>query len=164
VPPRRLLLVRHAQAAGGGVDADRALTEQGRGDAAAVGRWLVGTGLLPDRALVSPARRAAQTWELAATGVRPVVEPRLYANDVDLLIAVVRETPGEVATLAVVGHNPSVGELAQLLDDAAGDPAARDGVARGFPAGAVAVFEAAGPFAALGLGGATLTGFTAPRH
>ncbi|MGY1619938.1 SixA phosphatase family protein [Geodermatophilus sp. SYSU D00691] len=156
----RLLLIRHAQAAVGRVDAERPLTEQGARDARALGARLP----RPDRVLVSPARRTVQTWEEAATGVRPVVEPRLYANDVDLLLAVVRETDGDVGTLAVVGHNPSVGALAQLLDDGTGAPAARDGVALGFPAGGVAEFDVPVPFAALELGGARLVGFTAPRH
>ncbi|MGY1604458.1 SixA phosphatase family protein [Geodermatophilus sp. SYSU D00815] len=158
--PRRLVLIRHAEAAAGRVDADRPLTERGERDAAALGAALP----RPDRVLVSPARRAVQTWERAATGVGPVVEPRLYDNDVDLLLAVVRETPEEVRTLAVVGHNPSVGGLAHLLDDGAGAPAARDGVALGFPAGGVAVFDVPVPFAALEFGGATLVGFTAPRR
>src|SRR3954453_9424386 len=65
VQPRRLVLVRHAQAAQGEVDADRTLTERGARQAAAIGAWLAQTGLIPDRVVVSPARRAQQTWELA---------------------------------------------------------------------------------------------------
>ena len=39
-----------------------------------------------------------------------------------------------VRTVAVVGHNPSIGELAGGLDDGRGDPEARRGVRSGFPA------------------------------
>ena len=69
--PRRLLLVRHAQAAAGPVDAERPLTKRGALHAAAIGSWLAQAGLVPDRVLVSPARRALQTWERANTSLVP---------------------------------------------------------------------------------------------
>ena len=111
--PRRLLLIRHAKAADGPVDVDRALTGRGRGQAAAIGTWLADAGFAPDRALVSPARRAAQTWEQAAAhlGAAPEheVESRIYDNTVEALLAVIADAPDGVQTLAVVGHNPSIG-------------------------------------------------------
>src|SRR3712207_9368577 len=63
VRPRRLLLIRHARAAGGPIDRERPLTAEGVQQAAALGAWLERAGLVPDRVLVSPARRAVQTWE-----------------------------------------------------------------------------------------------------
>src|SRR4051812_49694764 len=91
VQPRRLVLVRHAQAGGGPVDADRPLTEQGARHAAAIGTWLARTGPAPDRVLVSPARRARQTWEEAAAaldpGSEPFVDERIYDNTVEAVLA-----------------------------------------------------------------------------
>jgi phosphohistidine phosphatase len=166
VQPRRLLLVRHAKAAGGAVDADRPLTGQGARDAAAIGTWLAQAGLVPDRVLVSPARRAVQTWERAGAalvpGVRPILDPRIHDNTVEALLAAVRETPEDVRTVAVVGHNPSVGELAGILDDGQGSPAARRDLDAGFPTGGVAVFSLAEPFAAIAPGAATLSDFSVP--
>jgi phosphohistidine phosphatase len=166
VPSRRLLLVRHARAADGPVDAERPLTDEGARQADAVGAWIAQAGLVPERVLVSPARRAEQTWERASAALgskpRPVAEPRIHDNTVDALLAAVRETPEEITVLVVVGHNPSVGELARALDDGTGDPSARRGVGAGFPAGGVAVFHLAVPFAAIAPGGATLDDFTAP--
>jgi phosphohistidine phosphatase len=163
---RRLLLVRHAQAAGGPVDAERPLTEDGARHAAAIGSWLARAGLVPDLVLVSPARRAVQTWERARASLEPDVEPvvdaRVHDNTVEALLAAVRETPEDVRTLVVVGHNPSVGELTGVLDDGRGDPRAQRDVGAGFRTGGVAVFTLAGPFAAIGPGTATLTGFTVP--
>jgi phosphohistidine phosphatase len=159
------VLIRHAQAAGGPVDADRPLTERGTRQAAAIGDRLVQAGLAPHRALVSPARRAAQTWELASarlTSPQPTVDARIYDNTVEALFVVIRETPDDVQTLAVVGHNPSIGELVAVLDDGQGDPAARRGVDAGFPAGGTAVFALATPFAAIAPGEATLIDRTAP--
>ncbi|SFK57252.1 SixA phosphatase family protein [Geodermatophilus ruber] len=164
--PRRLLLIRHAQAAHGPVDVDRPLTEPGARHAAALGTWLAQAGLTPDRVLVSPARRAAQTWEQAsaalAAGPQPIVDARIYDNSLDSLLAAIRETPEEVTTLAVVGHNPSLAELAGALDDGQGSPTARRDARAGFRTGAVAVFLPAPPFAALEPGAATLGDFAVP--
>jgi phosphohistidine phosphatase len=166
VQPRRLLLVRHAQAADGPVDQDRPLTEQGGRHAAAIGAWLEQAGPVPDRVLVSPARRAAQTWErasaVAVPGLRPIVDSRIYDNTVEALLAAIRETPDDVQTLALVGHNPSIGELASVLDAGEGDSAAQRDIGAGFRTGGVAVFALATPFACIEPGTATLTDFTVP--
>ena len=164
--PRRLVLVRHAQAAGGGVDADRPLTPGGARHAATIGSWLGRAGLRPDRVVVSPARRAVQTWAQAGgrlpEAAAPVVEARIYDNTVEGLLAAVRATPDDVRTLVLVGHNPSIGELAAVLDDGEGSPVARRDAGDGFPTGAVAVFALAAPFAAVGPGAGRLDRFTVP--
>ncbi|MCZ2814526.1 SixA phosphatase family protein [Modestobacter sp. VKM Ac-2984] len=159
--PRRLVLVRHAQAGSAAVDADRPLTAAGAHRATAIGVWLADNGLAPSRALVSPARRTVQTWERTG-GVAPALDPRLYDNTVEALLAVLRETPDEVDQLAVVGHNPSISVLVALLDDGQGDDAARRGSASGFPAGGVAVLELSTPFSAVSPGTARLSAFAVP--
>jgi phosphohistidine phosphatase len=164
--PRRLLLVRHAKAADGPVDADRPLTTRGERRAAAIGAWLEQAGSVPDLVFVSPARRAAQTWELASapltSGPPPVLDARIYHNTVESLLEVVRETPDDVRTVAVVGHNPSIGELAAALDDGQGSAEARNAVDSGFPTGGVAVFVLPTSFAEIEPGAATLDDFTVP--
>ena len=160
------MLVRHATAASGPVDADRPLTGRGARDAAAIGSWLDRTGSVPDRVVVSPALRAVQTWEQANGELpqprQPAVDPRVYDNTLDALLAAVRDTPEDVQALAVVGHNPSLGELAVALDDGQGDPAARRRLEAGLPTGAVAVFTLGTPFAAITPGAATLAAFAVP--
>jgi phosphohistidine phosphatase len=165
---RRFLLIRHAKAEDHGVtDARRSLARRGERDAAEIGKLLAYAGLVPDRAVVSPARRAVQTWEhaAAAAGGAPeaVEDERIYDNTVDDLLAVIRETPAEVVTLALVGHNPSVAALADELDDGTGDETARTEMTHSYPTSGVAVFEVAGPWSALAPGGATVRSFTAPR-
>jgi phosphohistidine phosphatase len=166
VQPRRLVLVRHAKAADGPVDADRPLTGRGARRAAAIGTWLHQAGLVPDRVLVSSARRAVQTWEQAATELpqspRPIVDTRIYDNTVEALFAVIRETPDDVRALVVVGHNPSIAELVSVLDDGQGTPAARHDAEAGVPTGGVAVFLLATPFAGIDPGAGTLDDFTVP--
>jgi len=78
------------------------------------------------------------------------------------VLEVVRETREEVRTLAVVGHNPSVRELVDLLDDGAGDPEAQQVFEAGFRTGSVAVLTLAGPFADVADGAATLSDFLVP--
>jgi phosphohistidine phosphatase len=162
---RRLLLIRHAKAAAGGPDVDRPLTEKGARRAAAIGTWLEQAGLVPDRVLVSPARRAAQTWEQAGAvlAVPTTVDERIYDNTVEALVAAIRETSEDVRTLAVVGHNPSIGQLSYDLEDGEGSAAARRDLEAGFPTGTVAVFTLATPFGEVGPGTATLTDFRTPR-
>ena len=163
---RRLVLVRHAQAADAPVDADRPLTGSGARRAAAIGAWLAAAGLSPDRVLVSPARRTVQTWEQASrslpAALPPVVDERIYDNTVEGLLATFQETPAEVRLLVLVGHNPAVHELATVLDDREGDPAAGREVGAGFPTGGVAVFTLSTDFAALEPGTATLDDVAVP--
>jgi phosphohistidine phosphatase len=112
--PGRLVLVRHAKAEREGPsDARRHLASRGRADAAAIGRWLASQGIAPDRVVLSPTTRTRETWELTGVGAPPAdLDERIYDNTVEDLLAVVRDTPPDVHTLLLVGHNPSVGGLA----------------------------------------------------
>ncbi len=65
--------------------------------------------------------------------------------------------------MVVVGHNPTMGSLAQLLDDGDGDADASDRMMAGFPTSAVAVFGFEGPWADLAPGTATLRDFHVGR-
>jgi len=166
VPTHRLLLIRHAQAADAATDRDRPLTARGAGNAAAIGAWLQQSGYVPDTALVSTALRAQQTWAAAAESLdahhEPTLDERIYDNTVEAVLDVIGEVAGDVTTLAVVGHNPSIGELAAALDGGEGDVAARRSLEAGFPAGAVAVFQVGTSFGDLALGAATLEDFAVP--
>jgi len=165
------VLVRHAKAAqDAGPDEDRALTSRGAADAPAIGRWLAAQGLSPGRVVVSPARRARQTWGLAGaemTGApEPVLDERIYGNTVDDLLGVVHDTPAGVGTLVLVGHNPSMEGLATTLDGGSGgsgDTAARREMAQKYPTSGVAVLAVADAWADLEAGGGALVAFTVPR-
>jgi len=168
-PLRRLVVLRHAKSARpeGVPDHRRPLAPRGLRDAPAAGRALVEADLLPDLALCSTAVRARQTWQLASAewGTPPPVryEPRLYAADVPALLDVVRETPPEVETLLLVGHNPGLEDLVlTLAGDGLDDTLDRLRVK--FPTSAVAAlaWHATG-WPALAPGAALLTWFTVPR-
>jgi phosphohistidine phosphatase len=168
-PGTRLLVVmRHARAeTGGESDVLRELTQQGWNDALDAGRWLAGRGVTPDAALVSSARRAASTWAAVAEGGSFEVEAThsegLYTAGPESTLDLVRETDEAVTVLMLVGHNPTMAYLAQLLDDGRGDEEAEREMAVGFPAGALAVFETTAPWSGLDLASARLVAFHTER-
>lgn len=165
---RRLVLMRHATAAQeGGTDADRRLSDDGRAQAAVVGSWLRAAGVDPDAALVSAAARAVETWEAVARGagwsLTPLVDRGLYTAGSDTALDLIRETLATVTTLVVVGHNPTVATVAQLLDDGEGDPGACTEMLMGYPPAAVTVFEYDGDWGDLDWGSARVAAFHSAR-
>lgn len=159
---RRLVVMRHAKAESvASSDHARELTDRGRADAEEAGRWLAGRGVSPDAALVSDAARALQTWEHVATGAGwqcPVDHSAgLYSAGADSVFDLLTETPASVSTLVVLGHNPTMASLAELLDDGDGDADATTALlTRGFPTAGLAVFAVEVPWADLGPGSGRL--------
>ena len=115
---QRLILMRHAEAeraAGSGRDRDRVLSSRGRIDAAAMGRALAARGMRPDLAVVSPAARTLQTWDLlhdAFGDVQVRADEPLYNGGSDILRRFVEAAEDEAGCLMVVAHNPGVHLLA----------------------------------------------------
>jgi phosphohistidine phosphatase len=161
----RLVVIRHAKAGEAPRDIERPLTDRGLRDARAIGDWLRSIEVTPGRVVVSPARRARETWREAAgrlSGVpEPMIDDRIYENTVEDLLEIVHETPASVQTLALVGHNPSFAALAYELDDGEGDRDATRDLRAGFPTSATAVFEVTSWADAEST--ARLTAFAAPR-
>ena len=161
-----LLLLRHGKAVGSDPagDHERALNGLGRWQATAIGEQLSRTGLTPDLALVSDARRTRETAELALSGAPQVIrsEAGLYAASLEAILEAIRAVPNEVGRLLVVGHNPGIGEVARVLERA-GEPQAAVALQDGFPTAALAVFELDTPdWSTVGPACATLTRFIAP--
>jgi phosphohistidine phosphatase len=165
---RRLVVMRHAKAEPGGeTDALRELTQRGWADSLEAGRWLAGRGITPDAALVSSARRTTSTWLAVAEGgsfdAEPTYSDGLYSSGPESVLDLVRESSEDVRTLVVVGHNPTMAYLAQLLDDGSGDRESGRRMATGFPTGALAVFAVSGRWLDLDLASARLVGFHVGR-
>jgi len=108
-----LILWRHAEAEPGEPDAGRRLTAKGIKQAERMAAWL--DGQLPDttRILVSPADRAQQTALALKRRFRTVADigPGATASAV---IAATGWPDAREPTL-VVGHQPTLGEVAALL-------------------------------------------------
>ena len=108
-----LILWRHAEAEPGDNDLERALTSKGRKQAARVARWL--DQRLPGscRILVSPAKRAQQTVLplkrkfKTKDALSPDVSPQS--------ILVAANWPNARESVLIVGHQPTLGQVASLL-------------------------------------------------
>ena len=139
---RTLVLFRHSKAEPHrSDDHSRRLSGRGRDDAAEVRRWLSKQEIVPDRVVVSTSARTRETWELASVGhAVPEYDDRVYEASVTDLREVVEETSPDVATLVVVGHNPSIEQLAWALDET---DEARERTDRGMRTSGIAVFELA---------------------
>lgn len=147
-----LVLLRHAKSdwTHDVADIERPLAERGLRQAPEAGRWL-GTNIVDiDLAVVSPARRARSTWELAVAELEGPpetwVDERVYAASDEELLDVVQGLPEDRGTAVVVGHNPGLEELLALLT---GDWAR-------LPTAAIAVVDLPGDWATAGDGSARL--------
>ena len=108
-----VILVRHAKAAPGEVDALRPLTASGRESARMLGLLLADRDL--DAVVSSPLLRARETAIAiaAAAGLEADVDERLAPGaDLEALRAVVA---GRGETVVAVGHQPDCGEIAFAL-------------------------------------------------
>jgi phosphohistidine phosphatase len=99
-----LWLLRHAEAADGVPDEERALTERGIRQATDAGLALQAIGATIDVCLSSPKVRALQTAELAcrALGLEIEIEERLAGEPLD-----VRDLTAGRGNALLVGHDPS---------------------------------------------------------
>jgi phosphohistidine phosphatase len=166
-PARRLLLLRHAKSAWPEdvADHDRPLAGRGRRDAPAVGRWLRKSGYVPDLVLCSTARRARETWQLAEEelGARPrtTFERRVYGASPAELLELAHQTPSDIRTLMIVGHEPTMSDL--VLELASTEPGeALERVRDKFPTAAIAVLDLRGDWSGLARGRARLDEFLTP--
>lgn len=165
---RQLVLMRHAKAESWGEsDHDRRLAERGVADAAAAGRWLAEQGFVPDHALVSSAARTQDTWDAlsgaAGWTLTPVFDDGFYSAGPDTALDLMRETPPHARSLIVIGHNPTVAYLAQMLDDGEGDPAASLDMAGGYPTCALTVLTFRGSWGELDMASASVAAFHVGR-
>jgi phosphohistidine phosphatase len=142
----RLMLLRHAKSDWnqGVADHERPLNARGRKAAPKVGATMAGHALVPDLIVASTATRVRETLDLvrAAFEAAPKVtyDKRIYEAEPDALIQVIHETPRDVNSLLLVGHNPGLAELAALLV-ASGKAEARLRMAAKFPTAALAVLD-----------------------
>ncbi|HEX4332660.1 MAG TPA: histidine phosphatase family protein [Usitatibacter sp.] len=132
-----LILWRHAEAedADGKPDAERNLTKHGRKQAETMAEWL--KSRLPEacRILVSPAKRTLQTVE--PLGAKFEVDQRVATDVSPTSVLDAAGWPEAGGAVMVVGHQPTLGEVAARLLEAGG------GIA--IPKGAIWWFATKGP-------------------
>lgn len=124
---RSLVLLRHAKAENpiGTPDDRRPLSARGHADAQAAGAWLASRHV-PELVLCSPTKRTRQTWHAVAANLPAQSDPevryerRLYFGGADDLLQVVREVEDSVSTVLIIGHNPTLSQIAFDLDPEGG--------------------------------------------
>lgn len=151
---RRLIIIRHAEAAGAnsGGDRQRVLTDEGRRQAEALGSALAGQVLGSATVLVSPARRTVQTWAAVAQagqfgeGLETAQVEDIYGGWAGSVLDLVRQVHPSMDTVVIVGHEPTVTDLALGLTVPQSAP--QGFLSHGFATGSAIILEAARDWAA----------------
>lgn len=119
---KTLFLLRHAKsenAAPGLTDLNRALNERGNEEAQAIGTFLKKQDLKFDFVLCSTAVRARETTELvlaaAELSANVRYDERIYEAGPLRLFELISEIEKDSSAVLVVGHNPGMEELLQIL-------------------------------------------------
>ncbi len=166
-----LMLLRHAKsslAEAGQEDSDRPLNDRGRRAATAVGRYMASNDLVPHLVLCSPARRTRETWGLVAGELKAspaiLTAAEIYDfGDGKALMDCLRQKAGAVQIVLLVGHNPSIGRLAQILAGKGSDRL-RERLQKKYPTGALAVVSFdLDNWGSLTAGAGTLLRFVIPK-
>lgn len=120
---KNLTIVRHAESALQDVqylDKNRPLTKNGRNDALLISQRIRDAGIKPSKILSSSAARA---WETALIIAKTInysenlltKDDRLYLADIHNLVCIIEEQNEDVNNLMIIGHNPGLIELINLL-------------------------------------------------
>ncbi|GGA84232.1 phosphoglycerate mutase [Brucella endophytica] len=147
-------------------DFDRPLAEEGEREARKIGKAMESAGFIPDMAICSAAKRTRETLEHlrpALTAPFPAIDSReLYSADAEEYLEIIRAVEPPTSSLLVIGHNPSIAELALMLSTR-GDPLAIERLSQGYPTAALAVIDFHAPLAQAEEGEGTLRAFITPE-
>lgn len=166
-----LYLLRHAKSSWDHpslADFDRPLAARGREAAPRMGRLMRDEGHAPELVLCSPALRARQTMDLVLDVLNYDPEVRLVDGlynfgDGTGLLHIIQQIGDECSDLLLIGHNPSLENLAQKLAGS-GKSAQLQDMARKYPTAALAVIEFdADNWADIRPGKGRLKSFTRPK-
>ena len=119
---KTLLILRHAKSSWkstGLADHDRPLNKRGKRDAPRMGSLLREESLIPDLIISSSAKRACMTVEAVVEESGYDGEVRfsreLYAAGPEAYLQALQVLDDEVECVMVVGHNPDLEELLEIL-------------------------------------------------
>ena len=121
-----LYLVRHAKSSWSDAsleDRDRPLNRRGRKSAPDMGRRLAEQGHQPDLIISSPARRAFSTAkkiakELAFDKSEIVTDESLYFSGTGSMVSMLGNLDDRYQNVMIVGHNPAMTSLLNILAEA----------------------------------------------
>ncbi len=116
---KKLYIIRHAKSSWKDValeDFERGLSKRGKANAPMMGERLKKKGVMPDIILSSPAKRAKETAEIIAKEIgykkKVLFNEEIYEASVATLCDILRALSNKNKTVFLVGHNPSLNDLA----------------------------------------------------
>lgn len=120
---KKIILIRHAKSSWDHpwlADFDRPLAEQGLQDATQLAYSLKNRGIKVDQICSSTAKRAQQTTSITAKVIGYSEanihwEKSLYHTFANHLLDFIQSQSDQIQTLVLVGHNPGLTELINLL-------------------------------------------------
>ena len=120
---KEIFVLRHAKSSWDNVnlsDHDRPLANRGIKDAAKLCAFVKKRGHKLDKVLCSTAKRAKETYDLIADGFNYEIDKtnftdKLYFGDVTDIIRDLRELDESLNSILIVGHNPTLHHLVELL-------------------------------------------------
>jgi phosphohistidine phosphatase len=163
-----LQLVRHAKSSWADAvpDVDRPLSGRGRRAADALARQVADADERPQIVVCSPAERARQTLmpiaEVLGSSAEIRIDPIVYDAGPVALLGLLRSMPPDAGVVMVIGHNPTIHDLALRL----AVPDESDELTRlraRFPTGAMATLVTPAPWARLAAASARIKRFWTPR-
>ncbi len=164
---RRLFLLRHAKSSWDDpalADHDRPLAPRGRRASKLICEHMRREAIAPALVLCSSATRTQQTLELIMPALRKPevsIERGLYGAPAATLLDRVRGIGAATSSAMLIGHQPSIRELALEL---AGDGAELARIRAKFPTAALATLVFVGEWSALGPGSAELAAYVKPKE
>ena len=116
--------------------------------------------------LCSPARRARETWQLLSSRLKSppeaVLESLIYDAGAEALLAHLARRRDAADCILVVGHNPTLHQLAFTLAGSGGGRAL-DRLTTDFPPGSLVELGFAGGWQTLAAGAGVLRRFVTPK-
>jgi phosphohistidine phosphatase len=170
----RLLLLRHAKAVWakpGMKDFERPLDPEGHASLDRLAEAMKSVGLFPRRVVLSGAQRTRETAfgliERLGVAVETVIDDGIYSGGAGEYMRAIRAQadagPGDAEPLMLVGHNPSMEDLALALCGD-GERNAMTRLQAGFPTAALAAISFKSPLADIGPESGYLESFPLPAR
>jgi phosphohistidine phosphatase len=120
---KTLYLIRHAKSSWEDItlnDFDRPLNDRGKKDAPLMGHVLKQQQILPDLMLSSPAKRAYSTGKKIAKAIgyskKDIqTDKKIYHAEPNQILAIIQLLPESEHAVMLIGHNPGLTDLSNLL-------------------------------------------------
>ena len=120
---KKLILIRHAKSDWSNLrlsDFDRRLNKRGQRDAPWIGERLMRRNIIPETILCSSSIRTRLTLELFLPSIKKqnlsiTYLEAIYEASVETLLLQLQKVPSTVQTLGLIGHNPGMTDLQNLL-------------------------------------------------